>query len=119
MMVAAERRAREPRAGHQAAAEGLAQHFLGLALAVARRPIDQIDAAVHGRTQRRHAFPAAGLAPKLAQTATAQGQPADRSDRAQIAPLHGSSDLSKNARADYARGQGALSRSPPTRGPAA
>ncbi len=74
--------------GREPAAEGLADHRLGLAVAIARGEIDQVDPGLDRGVHGGEAFLEIGLAPQHAEPAAAQGQGRDRGQPAKAALLH-------------------------------
>ena len=76
-------------AGWKAAAERLADHLLGLAVAIAGREVEQRDPRIRGGLDRGDAFFARGGAPELAQPATAQGQDGYLAEAAECLCPHG------------------------------
>jgi hypothetical protein len=65
----------EAQPGRRRALKGVGYH--GLAVAIERRGVDQIDAGVHRLAQGGHRLGLAGLTPDLAKAAAAEGQAAD------------------------------------------
>ena len=68
----------DPHAIGQPAVECRADHLLGLAVAIARREVKEVDAGCDRGVHGCDAFLKGGLAPDLAQTAAAQTQCRDR-----------------------------------------
>ena len=78
----------DPDAGRQSPAEGLADDQLGLAVAVARREVEQRYARRHRRMDGRDAFLDRRLAPQHAEAAAAQRERRDRREWTEGVLLH-------------------------------
>jgi hypothetical protein len=72
----------------QPSGKGRADDLLGLAVAIARRQVEQVDAGFDRRMHGRDAFVECGLAPNHAEPAAAQSQRRNRPESPQVMPLH-------------------------------
>jgi hypothetical protein len=81
----------DPDAGRQSAGKGLAHHQFGLAVAVARRQVEQRDSGRHRCMHGGNAFIDRRLAPQHAEAAAAEGERRDRRKRTEGMLLHGRS----------------------------
>ena len=77
-------------ARRQLPAKGGADDLLGLAVAIARRQVQERDAALGRLAHRRDAFLEGGPAPQHAEPAAAERQPRDRRQGPEGVLLHGS-----------------------------
>ena len=78
----------DPDAGRQSAGEGLADYQFGLAVAIARRQVEQRDPSRHRRMHGGDAFIDRRLAPQHAEAAAPEGERRDRRKRTEGMMLH-------------------------------